>query len=286
MNDHIIKKSFTKTMDSDNKTNVPAHDESQAMNELIVLDEQIYRTSRSSSNSSSTTPMITSFDEEDEDEQQELIHIDKHHRKYAADEISPSEYMTTSVLELFVQRIGWLVGLLLLQSFSSFILATFEKLLSEHIIITLFLTMLVGSGGNAGSQSTVIIVRGIATGDIPKSKLVDVVWKEFRVGVLLSVALGFVGFARVLIYRLVHHSDPQTMVGREIIALTLSLMAIVMVSVVVGTLMPLFLHFILRVDSAHASPTMQVTMDIIGVLITCLVCQIFLPSKSTPSKTS
>jgi Mg/Co/Ni transporter MgtE len=191
------------------------------------------------------------------------------------------EYLSASIVKLYLERVGWLVALLMLQSFSSFILASFEKLLSQHIIISLFLTMLIGSGGNAGSQSTVIIIRGIATGDIPKSKIMDVLWKEMRVGLLVSVSIGFVGFLRVLFYRLITPENLSTgMIAQELTAITLSLIIIVFVSVVVGTLLPLFLHFTLQLDSANvASPALQVLMDIIGVTIVCVVCQIVLPTK-------
>ena len=64
------------------------------------------------------------------------------------------------------KRAGVLVGLLVFQSCSSFILASFEKLLQKHSVVVFFLTMLVGAGGNAGNQAAVLVIRGLATGDI------------------------------------------------------------------------------------------------------------------------
>jgi Mg/Co/Ni transporter MgtE len=261
------------------------------MNDNTTTEEQLEEIlgdrdlESSSSSITSNTPLV------DDDEEEEIVGSQPHAIQIMNgdeyDDISPSEYLTTSVYSIFKHRIGWLIGLLLLQSFSSFILATFEKLLSEHIIITLFLTMLIGSGGNAGSQSTVIIVRGIATGEIPKSKIKEVLWKEFRVGLMLSLTLGFVGLMRVVLYRLIHPGNAdltRLAITDELLAITISLMAIILVSVVVGTALPLFLHFVLEIDSAHATPTLQVTMDIIGVLITCLVCQIIMPTSSSKVK--
>jgi Mg/Co/Ni transporter MgtE len=207
------------------------------------------------------------------------VHV-RRFREQEDDQQRYEEYLKQSVSQIYFQRIGWLIALLLLQSFSSFILASFEKLLSEHIIITLFLTMLVGSGGNAGSQSTVIVVRGIATGDIPRSRIAQVLWKEFRVGLILSGSLGLVGFFRVWMYRLIHPLVPPSdlILTQELFAISLSLACIVLVSVIIGTLFPLFLHFVMGLDSANAGPSVQVVMDIVGVLITCIICQIVLPS--------
>merc|ERR1711937_1049462 len=93
-------------------------------------------------------------------------------------------------------RAGWLIGLLVFQSLSSFILARNESLLQQHTVIVQFLTMLVGAGGNAGNQASVGVVRGIAVGAVSRSNAKRVLTREFMMGVALSVILGLAGFFR------------------------------------------------------------------------------------------
>nr|CAG4714997.1 unnamed protein product [Naegleria fowleri] len=199
-------------------------------------------------------------------------------------------YFEQSIFKIVYKRGIWLILLLILQSFSSFILASFEALLQKHIIISLFLTMLIGTGGNSGSQSTIEIVRRITTGEIKKSNILSVIWREFRVGILLSLFVGVVAFIRVYFYR-VFNMSTEEMQGmspiiavfyhvtflKELFALTLSVILIVIISVLICAAIPLFVHFVLKFDAAISSgPMASVVMDLIGVSITVLVCSMTL----------
>ena len=152
----------------------------------------------------------------------------------------------------------WLVGLMVFQSLSSFILKRFESMLAQHHNVIFFLTMLVGAGGNAGGQSVVLVVRAIALGQpIP-------VWHQCFVGLMLACLVTMVGFARLL------------MQGVQVVtatALCLSLFTIVFSSVMIGTGLPFGLKAI-GVDPAHASAAIQVTMDIFGIILTCFCCEL------------
>jgi hypothetical protein len=157
-----------------------------------------------------------------------------------------------------VDRAGWLVGLLVFQSLSSFILARNESLLKHHTVIVQFLTMLVGAGGNAGNQASVGVVRGLAVGTIDRSNVRQFLMRELSMGVALSLILGVSGFVRAAVF-----SVPRL----ETIAITSSLFLIVIISVVAGATLPLGMHMV-GIDPAHSSTTIQVIMDITGVVIT------------------
>lgn len=164
------------------------------------------------------------------------------------------------------KRAGLLVGLLVFQSFSSFILSTYEPLLQRHTVVVFFLTMLVGAGGNAGNQSAVLVIRLLATGELSPRSQLHYVLGEARMALAISVLMVSAGFVRVVLF------------GYErldAIAIAASLCAIVTSSVVLGALLPLALHR-LRLDPAHAGATIQVIMDLAGVLITCIVCSAML----------
>ncbi len=104
-------------------------------------------------------------------------------------------------LEEAYTRGRWLLGLLVLQSSSSFVLDNFKDLLKENIVVTLFLTMLVGAGGNAGNQSAIKVIRGLATKKMDGSyeNMASVLTQQLAVGLLLGVSLAGVGYLRVYI---------------------------------------------------------------------------------------
>ena len=160
-------------------------------------------------------------------------------------------------------RLGLLAGLMVVQSLSSVILARFEGLLREHLVVTLFLTMLVGAGGNAGNQAAVKVIRGLATGEVPAGGgAAAVLRREAAMGACLGAALFALAFARVM----VSDGDPVAAC-----AIAIAAFAIVLASVVVGAALPLALARA-GLDPAHAGPAIQVIMDISGVAISCATC--------------
>lgn len=165
-------------------------------------------------------------------------------------------------------RAGWLVGLLVFQSLSSFILARHESLLKRHTVIVQFLTMLVGAGGNAGNQASVGVVRGLAVGSIDRTNVRQFLGRELAMGAALSVLLGVAGFVRATAF-----SVPPP----EAAAITASLVLIVVISVAAGAALPLAMDLV-GIDPAHSSTTIQVVMDITGVFITVGVSSLVLDS--------
>ena len=161
-----------------------------------------------------------------------------------------------------------LVGLLVFQSCSSFILASFEHLLQNHSVVVFFLTMLVGAGGNAGNQAAVLVIRGLATGDITAKTYANYLLGEVWMAIAISVPMTLAGYVRV-------SSFPQQ-TAADALAISMSCCMIVFTSVVFGSMLPLVLHRC-HCDPAHAGATIQVIMDLLGVLITCTVCSVMLP---------
>eukprot|EP00887_Chlorella_sp_A99_P001362 scaffold8.g1362.t1 len=150
----------------------------------------------------------------------------------------------------------WLLGLLLLQSLSSFVLDSYQQLLKDHLVVTLFLTMLVGAGGNAGNQSAIKVIRGLATGSIEPTRpvVIRVMQQQAAVGLLLGAGLSAGGFARVL---LTTHSVTNSL------AISISLFLIVICSVLAGTGLPFALTRA-GIDPANAGTSIQVFMDVLG----------------------
>ncbi|KAF4698449.1 hypothetical protein FOZ62_031655 [Perkinsus olseni] len=158
-------------------------------------------------------------------------------------------------LHSYRHRIVWLLGLLLLQSLSSFVLSSYSTLLTTHPVIVYFLTMLVGAGGNAGSQSAVLVVRRIALGLQGTSSIVKSVAREVGIALGMAALLGVASAVRTLVIPV---NDGEQVTWIESIAISFSMVIIVLTSVLLGTLLPLLLQRF-GCDPAHAGAAIQVS---------------------------
>eukprot|EP00475_Leptophrys_vorax_P024622 TRINITY_DN3401_c0_g1_i1.p1 TRINITY_DN3401_c0_g1~~TRINITY_DN3401_c0_g1_i1.p1 ORF type:complete len:255 (+),score=77.48 TRINITY_DN3401_c0_g1_i1:63-827(+) len=190
---------------------------------------------------------------------------------------SPRDDMWGAIKKNVLERFSVLVLLLMLQSLSSFVLQSYEKLLSKHVEVMLFLTMLVGAGGNAGNQAAVRVIRDLAVRKanaiMSSQAMLRLMMEESICGVILGFALALVGFLRVGLFTSMSGWKESSM--QITIAISISLLLIVTTSVFVGASLPLLLNT-LHLDPAHAGPAVQVVMDVTGVLVTCIVCTVFL----------
>jgi len=165
------------------------------------------------------------------------------------------------------ERALWLIGLLILQSGSSFILSANDTLLKNHIELVHFLTMLVGAGGNAGNQASVRVIRDMALGRLNSNQNIrNFLNVELKMALSLSFILTITGIIRAAIF---------FVPGSETIAIACSLWMIVVTSIFIGALLPFLMKF-LRIDPAHSCTTIQVLMDIMGVALTCAVSTVVL----------
>ena len=183
------------------------------------------------------------------------------------DLLDDGKFEDPSFFKNMMDRGSWLVGLLVFQSFSSFILAYNEKLLQTHPAIVYFLTMLVGAGGNAGNQATVRVIRELALGRLPDGTKLAFVLREVLMALALSIIVGVFGYVRAYLNGGV--TQP------EVVTVTIALMLIVFISIVVGALLPILFQ-VIGLDPANSSTTIQVIMDISGVMITCFVATMVL----------
>jgi len=172
-------------------------------------------------------------------------------------------YFDTSIWSIVKQRSIWLSTLLLLQSVSSMIVNTYADLMSHHVIITFFMTMLIGTGGNAGNQSATLVIRGMATGEITRRDSIRLFFRELGISIIMAAILVVLSFSRVY---LIHRDFISSC------AISISLFLIIIASMVLGTLIPLIFER-LGIDPAHsAAPLLATVMDILGMFIYCLVC--------------
>lgn len=167
----------------------------------------------------------------------------------------PSErpYLKESVFNLAKNRIVWLLVLMLSSMITGRILEKYEAAFAALPLLVTFIPMLTGTGGNAGSQSSALIIRGLTTGEVEPGDILKVIWKEIRVGAIVGVILGLVNFARLIL----------TYPGNTMICLTvvLSLFFTIIMAKTIGCMLPIIAHK-LKVDPAiMAAPLISTIVD-------------------------
>ena len=181
--------------------------------------------------------------------------------------ITPSDkpYLKTSAFSMFLKRIPWLLLLMFSATFTGAILNSFEMSLAAWPVLTAFIPMLMGSGGNAGSQSSVAVIRGLALNEIEMRDFFRVVWKETRVSSLSAVALGGATFAKLmLIDKMLMGIDISVEIA---LVVSITLAIIIIVAKLVGCMLPL-LAKCMRLDPAvMASPFITTIVDAISLLV-------------------
>jgi magnesium transporter len=176
--------------------------------------------------------------------------------------LSPSEkpYLKTSVIELARHRIVWLLVLMVSGMLTGLILDKYEAAFVAIPILVSFIPMLTDTGGNAGSQSSALIIRGLAVGELGPKDWFKIVWKEIRVGCIVGVILAAVNYVRIILtYKGI---DP-------FIALTVScaIFATVLLAKVLGCLLPLLAQKIKLDPALMAAPLITTLVDAFSLII-------------------
>ena len=168
------------------------------------------------------------------------------------------EYLASPVLTVFQKRVSWLLVLFLTEMLTGSVMRYYEEEIQTVVALSFFIPLLIGTGGNSGSQTTSTIVRAIAMGEVHVRDVWRLLWHEMRAGFLLGVAMGVIGFFRALLW---HTGVP--------LALTVAaaLFAIVLWANIIGAILPP-LAAKLKIDPAVISgPVMSTLVDATGLII-------------------
>ena len=173
----------------------------------------------------------------------------------------PSEkpYLKTSVLQLAKNRIPWLLILMISSMVTGHILAKYEAAFAVIPLLVTFIPMLMDTGGNAGSQSSTMIIRGMAVGEIHPMDVLKVLWKEIRVGVLVGVVLACFNFLQLML-----RFPGQTMICLTVV---LSIFCTVIMAKTIGCLLPIGAK-VCRLDPAiMAAPLITTIVDTLSLMV-------------------
>ncbi len=200
--------------------------------------------------------------------------------KMAAIISTDKPYLKTGIFETVKNRIPWLLILMLSATFTGAIISGFEAKLQALVVLTAFIPMLMGTGGNSGSQSSVTIIRGLSLGEIEIADILQVVWKELRVGFLCGFGLGIINYIKILLvdYLLIGtfegYSFPETCLIAFVVSLTIAVTVIV--AKLVGCVLPILAERMHLDPAVMASPFITTIVDAISLLIYFSVTTIFL----------
>lgn len=186
--------------------------------------------------------------------------------KMAAILPSDKPYLKTGVFETWRSRIPWLLLLMLSATFSGMIITHFESVLASCVVLTSFITMLSGTGGNSGSQSSVAVIRALSLGEVEFSDMFAVVWKELRVALLCGVCLGAANFVKMmLVDRLLMGNGEVTVPVALVVCSTLVLT--VLCAKIVGCTLPMAAEKIGIDPAVMAAPFITTIVDALSLLI-------------------
>ena len=183
--------------------------------------------------------------------------------------ILPSEktYLKTGVFETFKSRIPWLLLLMISATFTGAIISGFETKLAQCIALVAFIPMLMGTGGNAGSQTSVSVIRALSLGDIEFKDIIRVIWKELRVAVIVGIVLGAINFIKLyLIDNLWLHTFDNNIIT-SMFTICLTLVFVIIVAKLLGAILPIVAKKCGLDPAVMASPLVTTILDAVSLLI-------------------
>ena len=189
----------------------------------------------------------------------------------------PSErtYLKSSAWTLFKSRIPWLLLLMISATFTGMIITSFEDALAAQVALTAFIPMLMGTGGNSGSQASVTVIRALSLDELRLSDLPRVLWKEIRTAVLCGAVLAIVCFGKIwLVDRLLLDNPGITLEVNAVVCL--ALLVTVILAKLVGGILPLLAKAVKLDPAVMASPFITSIVDAVSLLVYFLFARLIL----------
>ena len=172
-------------------------------------------------------------------------------------------YFKVSILETYKTRMPWLLLLMISATFTGAIITRYEAALASHVILIAYIPLLMDTGGNAGSQASVSIIRGLSLNEIEFKDIFDAMWKEIRVAVLCGITLSAANFVKLLVI------DRVPLAIAAIVCVTLVL--VVMIAKTIGCSLPLVAQRLGFDPAVMASPLITTIVDAISLTVYFLI---------------
>ena len=191
--------------------------------------------------------------------------------------ITPSEkpYLKSSPLDLFKSRFPWLTLLMVSSTFTGLIMTAFEDALAAQIALTAFIPMLMGTGGNSGSQSSVTVIRGLSLGELKFRDIGTVLWKELRTALLAGLCLAAVCFVKIWLVDHLLFGNPNITLMVDLVVCC-ALAVTVVIAKLVGGALPMIAKALGADPAVMASPFITTIVDAVSLLVYFLFANLLL----------
>ena len=187
-------------------------------------------------------------------------------QKYGGMEALEEPYMRTTFVELMRKRVGWLALLFVGEMFTVSALGIFEEQLKTAVVLSLFIPLIISSGGNSGSQASTLVIRAMTVGEVRLRDWWRVARREVFSGLALGSVLGLMGFLRVTLGSALGF-DPQPYAVRLGLAIGLSLVGVVLLGTMAGSMLPFLLRRVGFDPASASAPLVATVVDLTGLLI-------------------
>ncbi|WP_318475659.1 magnesium transporter [Photobacterium leiognathi] len=183
-------------------------------------------------------------------------------------EVEPAgHYLENSVLNHVKERIGWIVGLALMGIVSGLIISHYEDTLSQLVLLAIYMPVIAAAGGNTGSQAATLVVRALAMEEIKSRDWIAVLWKEFRVAMVIAISLAAVIIGRVIFFS----GDVVLPAGMTLdsiaLAIGIAISIQVVISTTIGGVLPMIARALNLDPAVLVSPVLASMVDITGMMI-------------------
>ena len=196
-------------------------------------------------------------------------------QKIGGTEALEEPYMEIAMSRLIKKRAGWLVILFIGEMFTATAMGFFEKEISKAVVLSLFLPLIISSGGNTGSQASTLVIRAMALGEVTLKDWFRIMRRELIAGLFLGLILGSIGFLRIATW-----STFSNIYGEYwlMIAFTIfgALMGIVLWGTFIGSMLPLILRRLGFDPAASSAPFVATLVDVTGLIIYFSVASVIL----------
>ncbi|MBE6973964.1 MAG: magnesium transporter [Ruminococcaceae bacterium] len=191
--------------------------------------------------------------------------------------VLPTEkpYLKSNPWDLFKSRFPWLTVLMLSATFTGWIITSFESALAQAVVLTAFIPMLMGTGGNSGSQASVTVIRALSLGELKFRDVGQVIWKELRTALLCGIALAAVCFAKVWLVDRLLFGNADITVWVDLVV-SLALCVTVVIAKVVGCALPMVAKVLGADPAVMASPFITTIVDAVSLVVYFLFANAFL----------
>ncbi len=191
--------------------------------------------------------------------------------------MTPSDkpYSRTGAIDMWKNRVPWLLFLMLSATFTTMILNSFEDALAVQAVLIGFIPIIMGTGGNSGAQSSTAIIRSLSLGDTEPKDALKVIWKEWRVALLCGLTLAAVNFVKMLLVDNLLLGNPDVDYTIALIV-SLAIVFTVMFAKVVGSFLPMLAEKIGLDPAVVATPLITTISDAVSLLIYLEIAKVFL----------